>query len=90
MIAVERHLAEMEANDAASKPLRISGSRKKQKSGVEIDPKLDFTSPPAKVKWVLGGPGGSLWNPFMGESAVPEFIQQTWSETFILSMEDKF
>ncbi|XVF68700.1 hypothetical protein PTKIN_Ptkin11bG0022500 [Pterospermum kingtungense] len=90
MLAVERYLAEMEASAGASKHSRDSGSRKKQKSGVEVDPMLDFTTPPAKVKWVHGGPGGSLWNPFMSESVVPEFVQKTWSEMFILSIEDKF
>ncbi|EOY34137.1 Methyl binding domain-like protein [Theobroma cacao] len=71
-------------------PSRPPGSRKKLKSAVEVDPMLDFTSPTAKVKWVLGGSGGSPWNPFMGESVVPEFVQQTWSDTFILFMKDKF
>lgn len=71
-------------------PSSASGSRKKKKSDVEGDPMLDFTKPPAKVKWVFGGPGASPWKPFMGESTVPEFVQQTWSETFILSIEDKF
>ncbi|XP_021278947.1 methyl-CpG-binding domain-containing protein 7 [Herrania umbratica] len=46
-------------------PSGTPGSRKKLKSAVEVDPMLDFTSPPAKVKWVLGGPGESLWNPFI-------------------------
>ncbi|XP_017982431.1 PREDICTED: methyl-CpG-binding domain-containing protein 7 [Theobroma cacao] len=90
MISVERYLSEMEASGAASEPSRPPGSRKKLKSAVEVDPMLDFTSPTAKVKWVLGGSGGSPWNPFMGESVVPEFVQQTWSDTFILFMKDKF
>ncbi|XVE79638.1 hypothetical protein DITRI_Ditri14bG0074000 [Diplodiscus trichospermus] len=90
MRAVERYLAEMEASAAASEPSRTPGSLKKRKSGEELDPMLDFTSPPAKVKWVLGVPGGNLWNQFMGESMVPENVQQTWSEMFILSIQDKF
>ncbi|GKV08182.1 hypothetical protein SLEP1_g19851 [Rubroshorea leprosula] len=50
---------------------------------------LNFASPPAKVKWVLGGPGTNLWNSFMGESGVPENVQKTWFKTFILSIEER-
>ncbi|GLU02403.1 hypothetical protein SLE2022_196550 [Rubroshorea leprosula] len=73
-----------------SKQLKTSGSRKKQKSGNEVNhAMLNFASPPAKVKWVLGGPGRNLWNSFMGESGVPENVQKTWFKTFILSIEER-
>lgn len=48
---------------------------------------LDFSSLQAKVKWVLGGPGGNIWNPFVGESMVPESVKQEWSETFVDSIQ---
>ncbi|GKV01020.1 hypothetical protein SLEP1_g13620 [Rubroshorea leprosula] len=72
------------------KPSKSSGSQKQKYAKGAKNPMLDFASPPTKVKWVLGGPGRNLWNPFMGESEVPENIQQTWSKTFILSIEERF
>lgn len=50
---------------------------------------LDPSSIPAKIKWVLSGPGGIVWNPFMDDHLVPEFIKQKWSETFVLSIIDR-
>ncbi|KAH9661287.1 methyl-CpG-binding domain-containing protein 7 [Citrus sinensis] len=37
---------------------------------------LNIASPPAKVKWVLGGPGGNVWNALMNESVVPDSVKQ--------------
>ncbi|KAH9661286.1 methyl-CpG-binding domain-containing protein 7 [Citrus sinensis] len=41
---------------------------------------LNIASPPAKVKWVLGGPGGNVWNALMNESVVPDSVKQEWSK----------
>ncbi|PQQ03603.1 hypothetical protein Pyn_38683 [Prunus yedoensis var. nudiflora] len=65
----------------------VSSSLTRNISGVNDRPsKLNFGRPPAKVKWVLGGPGGCMWNPFMDESKVPDSVLQKWSETFVSSL----
>ncbi|BFG34212.1 hypothetical protein CerSpe_204860 [Prunus speciosa] len=62
----------------------VSSSSKINISGENDRPsKLNFGIPPAKVNWVLGGPGGSMWNPFMEDSKVPDSVKQKWSETFV-------
>ncbi|KAJ4725878.1 Methyl-cpg-binding domain-containing protein 7 [Melia azedarach] len=59
-------------------------------SGKEVTAStLNYGSLPAKVKWVLGSPGGNVWNPFVGESMVPESVKQEWSEIFFLSIHEK-
>ncbi|KAK3005328.1 hypothetical protein RJ639_015660 [Escallonia herrerae] len=47
-----------------------------------------FSSPPAKVKWVLASPGGDAWNPFIGETLIQESVKQQWSERFILAINE--
>lgn len=65
----------------------VSSSLTRNISGANDRPsKLNFGRPPAKVKWVLGGPGGCMWNPFMDESKVPDSVLQKWSETFVSSL----
>ncbi|TXG74000.1 hypothetical protein EZV62_002579 [Acer yangbiense] len=44
---------------------------------------LDYPRPPAKVKWVLGGPGGNIWNPLIDEALVSDSEKQEWSEKFL-------
>lgn len=51
---------------------------------------LNIASPPAKVKWVLGGPGGNVWNALMNESVVPDSVKQEWSEIFVFSINQKY
>ncbi|XP_008222966.1 PREDICTED: methyl-CpG-binding domain-containing protein 7 isoform X2 [Prunus mume] len=62
----------------------VSSSAKINISGENDRPSmLNFGIPPAKVNWVLGGTGGSMWNPFMEDSKVPDSVKQKWSETFV-------
>lgn len=49
---------------------------------------LNVASPPTKVKWVLGGPGGNGWNALMNESVVPESVKQEWSKLFVFSINE--
>lgn len=46
----------------------------------------DFGRRPSKINWVLSAPGGNMWQPFMGESLVPDYVKQRWSELFISSI----
>lgn len=62
----------------------ISSSVKRNISG-EYD-RLSKPIPPAKVNWVLGGPGGNMWNAFMDDSKVPDSVKQKWSEIFVSSV----
>ncbi|KAF9675318.1 hypothetical protein SADUNF_Sadunf09G0019500 [Salix dunnii] len=71
------------------KPSKSSGSQKEHVSGKVETAMLDPSSIPGKIKWVLTGPGGIVWNPFMDDYLVPEFIKQKWSETFVLSIIDR-
>lgn len=62
----------------------VSSSAKKNISGENDRPSmLNFGIPTAKVNWVLGGTGGSMWNPFMEDSKVPDSVKQKWSEIFV-------
>ncbi|KAK7324989.1 hypothetical protein VNO77_28992 [Canavalia gladiata] len=45
----------------------------------------NLTAPPAKVSWVLSGPGG-FWSPFLDDSSVTESEKLKWSEAFVLSV----
>ncbi|XP_061958622.1 methyl-CpG-binding domain-containing protein 7-like isoform X1 [Populus nigra] len=88
----KEHLATLEALKAGDNfiPSRSSSSQKEHVSRKKVETSmLDASSIPAKIKWVLSGPGGIVWNPFMDDSLVPEFIKQKWSETFVFSIIDR-
>ncbi|KAJ6895423.1 hypothetical protein NC651_021813 [Populus alba x Populus x berolinensis] len=91
----KEHIATLEAlkagdNFIVSKPSKSSSSQKEHVSRKKVETSmLDPSSIPAKIKWVLSGPGGIVWNPFMDDSLVPEFIKQKWSETFVFSIIDR-
>lgn len=69
-------------------PSKNSSFEEKYSSDAAVNPStLDFSSLPAKVKWVLGGPVGNMWNPFVGEYVVPESVKQEWFETFVDSIQ---
>ncbi|XP_042954494.1 methyl-CpG-binding domain-containing protein 7 isoform X6 [Carya illinoinensis] len=72
----------------SSKPSRKSGSRKKFVSNKGVNASmLDCASPPAKINWVLSGPGGgNVWSAFINESIVPDSVKQKWSEKFITTI----
>ncbi|KAJ7980901.1 Methyl-CpG-binding domain-containing protein [Quillaja saponaria] len=75
----------------SSEPSKKSGSGKKINSGEDSKTSLlNFSSPPAKIEWVLSGPGGNMWSPFMGEYTVPDSVKQKWSETFILALQERY
>ncbi|CAL5426643.1 unnamed protein product [Camellia sinensis] len=64
------------------------GSRKKiSRDKVKISTS-DSDKPPAKINWVLADHGGCTWNPFTGESMVPEPVKQQWANRFTLSIND--
>ncbi|PRQ33908.1 putative DNA-binding domain-containing protein [Rosa chinensis] len=66
-----------------STPEKHSSSPKKSISGETSRPsELTNGSPPTKVKWVLAGPGGNMWNPFIDDSRVADSVKQMWSEIF--------
>ncbi|KAG5238182.1 methyl-CpG-binding domain-containing protein [Salix suchowensis] len=88
----KKHIVTLEALKAEDHfiPFESSGSRKEHVSSKKVETAmLDPSSIPAKIKWVLGGPGGIVWNPFMDDHLVPGFIKQKWSETFVLSIIDR-
>ncbi|KAJ7947695.1 Methyl-CpG-binding domain-containing protein 7 [Quillaja saponaria] len=73
-----------------STPSKKSGSRKKIDSGEDRRTSLlNFSSPPAKINWVLSGSGGNMWSAFMGESTVPDSVKQKWSEKFRLALHER-
>lgn len=49
----------------------------------------NLTRPPAKVRWVLSGPGGH-WRPFLDNSMVPESEKLKWSEAFLQSIHEGY
>ncbi|KAB5540785.1 hypothetical protein DKX38_013759 [Salix brachista] len=88
----KKHIVTLEALKAEDHfiPFESSGSQKEHVSSKKVETAmLDPSSIPAKIKWVLGGPGGIVWNPFMDDHLVPGFIKQKWSETFVLSIIDR-
>ncbi|GAB4860200.1 methyl-CpG-binding domain-containing protein [Ancistrocladus abbreviatus] len=44
------------------------------------------TNAPERVNWVFSGSGEDTWNPFIGESVIPDHIKELWAETFMLGM----
>ena len=70
-------------------PLKHSGPPTKNNFGKGDQASMaDFSCRPLKINWVLAGPGGNMWSPFMGESMVPESVKQKWSETFISAIHE--
>lgn len=68
-----------------------SSTQKKRFSGKKFETSmLNFSIPPAKIKWVLNGLGGNVWSPLMDDALVPESIKQKWSETLVLTLNDRF
>uniref|UniRef100_A0A6N2L8G9 Uncharacterized protein n=1 Tax=Salix viminalis TaxID=40686 RepID=A0A6N2L8G9_SALVM len=88
----KKHIVTLEALKAEDHfiPFESSGSQKEHVCSKKVETAmLDPSSIPARIKWVLGGPGGIVWNPFMDDHLVPGFIKQKWSETFVLSIIDR-
>ncbi|KAF8053387.1 hypothetical protein N665_1422s0009 [Sinapis alba] len=52
---------------------------------VVIDP-----NPPEKVKWVLRGPGGDMFSAHVSGLDVYSSVKQTWSETFVSLIQDRY
>lgn len=72
-----------------SQTSKHSGTRRKNHSGKGVRASTnDFSSRPLKVNWVLAGPGGNMWTPYVGECVVPDSVKQKWSETFISSIHE--
>ncbi|XP_034687267.1 methyl-CpG-binding domain-containing protein 7 isoform X2 [Vitis riparia] len=87
--SVQRHL--IEANDCTHKPSQNSDASKKNNSSTKVKTSTShFIKPPKKVNWVLTGPGGDVWSPYINASAVPESIKQTWAKIFMLHVNEKF
>ncbi|KAK9280156.1 hypothetical protein L1049_013843 [Liquidambar formosana] len=96
LISVERYLTEARENAPTPEalkpgndimPSQNSGFQEKNISSVKVKTSsFDFANPPVKIKWVLTGPGGDTWNPFMGDSVIPDSVKQQWAKTFVLSL----
>ncbi|XP_050367675.1 methyl-CpG-binding domain-containing protein 7-like [Argentina anserina] len=69
------------AKDPSSPKIHVSGETSRPS-------KLANGSPPKKVKWVLAGPGGNMWNPFMDDSRVSDSVKEKWSEIFKSTIAD--
>ncbi|GMN24328.1 hypothetical protein TIFTF001_000508 [Ficus carica] len=66
-----------------------SDTLEKSNSGEKAEASMDdFAFPPSTINWVLAGPGGDMWSPFVDDLMVPEPVKQKWSETFISSLHD--
>lgn len=66
-----------------------SDTPEKNNSGEKAEaPMDDFACPPSTINWVLAGPGGDMWSPFVDDLMVPEPVKQKWSDTFISSLHD--
>lgn len=64
------------------------GLQKKFSSGKLKSSTSDIPKPPEKINWVLADPRGNTWNPFIGESMIPEPIKQRWANRFAVSIDD--
>ncbi|KAJ6345106.1 hypothetical protein OIU78_007899 [Salix suchowensis] len=85
----KKHIVTLEALKAEDHfiPFESSGSRKEHVSSKKVETAmLDPSSIPAKIKWVLGGPGGIVWNPFMDDHLVPGFIKQKCINTMAFAL----
>ncbi|KAK9940388.1 hypothetical protein M0R45_017052 [Rubus argutus] len=96
LISVERYLTEENEHTplqalipAQNNHSEHSSFPKKSISGETGRPsELNIGSPPTKVNWVLAGPGGNMWSPFMDDSRVADSVKQKWSEIFKSSIYD--
>ncbi|KAL6966154.1 Methyl-CpG binding domain [Sarracenia purpurea var. burkii] len=90
LISVERYLEEVGDNAPLSQMFKsCSHVRKKVfREKLNTSPS-DFAQPPAKINWVLADSEGFTWNPFIGESMVPEAVKQRWANRFIISINEK-
>ncbi|KAI8523879.1 hypothetical protein RHMOL_Rhmol13G0106100 [Rhododendron molle] len=94
LLSVQRYLAEV-GEDAPLSQLFKSANRvkkfglqKKFSSGKLKSSTSDIPKPPEKINWVLADPRGNTWNPFIGESMIPEPIKQRWANRFAVSIDD--
>ncbi|KAF7119565.1 hypothetical protein RHSIM_Rhsim13G0086700 [Rhododendron simsii] len=94
LLSVQRYLAEV-GEDAPLSQLFKSANRvkkfglqKKFSSGKLKSSTSDIPRPPEKINWVLADPRGNTWNPFIGESMIPEPIKQRWANRFAVSIND--
>ncbi|KAJ6309802.1 hypothetical protein OIU76_014692 [Salix suchowensis] len=86
---IDKHYNELETGKLfrSLSPFESSGSRKEHVSSKKVETAmLDPSSIPAKIKWVLGGPGGIVWNPFMDDHLVPGFIKQKCINTMAFGL----
>ncbi|KAK6142113.1 hypothetical protein DH2020_006981 [Rehmannia glutinosa] len=103
LVAVERHLAELEENAPLSKALEEIKENKplskvfklenltknsKKNNCRENTQASSFIDPPMKVNWVLASPQGDAWNPFISETLVPDAVKEQWTKRFMLFMND--
>ncbi|KAK6163216.1 hypothetical protein DH2020_000080 [Rehmannia glutinosa] len=103
LVAVERHLAELEENAPLSKALEEIQENKplskvfklenltknsKKNNCQENTQASSFIGPPMKVNWVLASPQGDAWNPFISETLVPDAVKEQWNKRFMLFMND--
>ncbi|PRQ33909.1 putative DNA-binding domain-containing protein [Rosa chinensis] len=85
-----RSLKFVSKNSSHSNPAEHFSSPKKEiLPEISRPSQLNISSPPTKVKWVLVGPGGNNWNPFMDDSRVADSVKQKWSEIFKSSIYDE-
>lgn len=64
------------------------GLQKKISSGKLKSSTSDTPKPPEKINWVLADARENMWNPFIGESMIPEPIKQRWANRFAVSIDD--
>ncbi|XP_059626664.1 methyl-CpG-binding domain-containing protein 7-like isoform X2 [Cornus florida] len=95
LVSVERYLTEFDDNAPLCEAFKLvnhvqkSGWQKKKISREKLKTSiLNSADPPVKINWVLTGPEGDTWSPFMGESMVPDSVKQQWTKRFISSIND--
>ncbi|KAL3625895.1 Methyl-CpG binding domain [Castilleja foliolosa] len=101
LVAVERHLAELEDNAPLAKALeeikenrplskvfKLVNLAKKKKVTEANTQASSFIDPPMKVKWVLASPQGDIWNAYIADTLIPEAVKQQWAKRFELFMND--
>lgn len=90
LVSVQRYLAEEGENAPLSLMFKSANRVKKKISSGKLKncSTSDFPKPPEKIKWVLADPRGNTWNPFIGESVIPEPIRRRWANRFTTSIND--
>ncbi|XP_010535533.1 PREDICTED: methyl-CpG-binding domain-containing protein 7 isoform X2 [Tarenaya hassleriana] len=98
LISVERYLKSMgnSSDEPQVEPLTVNvvpfGDHSPlvmNRNDTDLRDNVTHQNRPEKVKWVLTGPGGNMFRPYINGSAVSGSVRDQWSEAFVSLIQDR-